>query len=69
MCAAQIKNILFIVSDDLKASALGCYGNQICETPHLDALAKRGMVFNRAYCQATWCAPSRTSFMHGRYQG
>lgn len=69
LCAAQIKNVLFIVSDDLKASALGCYGNQICETPHLDALAKRGMVFNRAYCQATWCAPSRTSFMHGRYQG
>jgi len=67
--AAQIKNVLFIVSDDLKASALGCYGNQICETPHLDALAKRGMVFHRAYCQATWCAPSRTSFMHGRYQG
>ena len=69
LCAAQIKNVLFIVSDDLKASALGCYGNQICETPHLDALAKRGMVFNRAYCQATWCAPSRTSFMYGRYQG
>ncbi len=67
--AGQIKNILLIVSDDLKASALGCYGNKICETPNLDRLAARGMVFERAYCQGTWCAPSRLSFMHSRYQG
>ena len=66
---AGIKNVLMIVSDDLKASALGCYGNKICATPNLDRLASRGMVFERAYCQATWCAPSRASFMHGRYLG
>ncbi|MEJ6725324.1 MAG: sulfatase-like hydrolase/transferase, partial [Akkermansiaceae bacterium] len=66
---AKIKNILLIVSDDLKASALGCYGNKICDTPNIDRLAARGMIFERAYCQGTWCAPSRLSFMHSRYQG
>ncbi|MDB4537361.1 sulfatase [Akkermansiaceae bacterium] len=66
---AKIENVLLIVSDDLKASSLGCYGNTICKTPNLDRLAKRGMVFERAYCQGTWCAPSRLSFMHSRYVG
>ncbi|MDA7499986.1 sulfatase [Akkermansiaceae bacterium] len=66
--AEQIKNVLLIVSDDLKASSLGCYGNKICKTPNLDRLAANGMVFERAYCQGTWCAPSRLSFMHSRYQ-
>ena len=65
----QIKNVLLIVSDDLKASSLGCYGNTICKTPNLDRLAKRGMVFERTYCQGTQCAPSRISFMHSRYKG
>lgn len=67
--AEPIKNVLLIVSDDLKASSLGCYGNKICKTPNLDRLAANGMVFERAYCQGTWCAPSRLSFMHSRYQG
>ncbi len=64
----QIKNVLFIISDDLKASVLGCYGNQVCQTPNIDRLAQQGMVFQRAYCQGTWCAPSRQSFMFSRYQ-
>ena len=63
-----IRNILFLVSDDLKASVLGCYGDTICQTPHIDRLAERGMVFERAYCQGTWCKPSRTSFMRSRYR-
>ncbi|GAB5406235.1 MAG: sulfatase [Aureliella sp.] len=58
-----------IVSDDLKASALGCYGNEVCKTPNIDKLASRGMVFTRAYCQGTWCGPSRRSFMYSQYQG
>ena len=66
--APKIKNVLMIVADDLKASVLGCYGDQVCMTPNLDRLAGRGMVFGRSYCQGTWCAPSRTSFMFGRYQ-
>lgn len=67
--ADTIKNVLLIISDDLKASSLGCYGNKICQTPNLDRLAARGMLFERTYCQGTWCAPSRLSFMHSRYQG
>ena len=63
------QNVLLIVADDLKASVLGCYGDAICLTPNLDRLAKSGMLYNRAYCQAMWCAPSRQSFMHSRYQG
>ncbi len=63
-----VKNILFIVADDLKASVLGCYGDKICQTPNIDELARSGLVFQRAYCQGTWCAPSRLSFMLSRYQ-
>lgn len=65
---AKIKNVLFIVSDDLKASVLGCYGDKVCKTPNIDKLADEGMIFNRAYCQGVSCAPSRRSFMFGRYQ-
>ena len=65
----EIQHVLFLVSDDLKASALGCYGNGLCKTPNIDRLAKDGMVFENAYCQGLWCAPSRTSFMFSRYQG
>ncbi|MDA7976266.1 MAG: sulfatase [Pirellulales bacterium] len=65
----KIQHVLFLVSDDLKASALGCYGNSLCKTPNIDRLAKEGMVFEHAYCQGLWCAPSRTSFMFSRYQG
>ena len=65
----KIQHVLFLVSDDLKASALGCYGNTLCKTPNIDRLAREGMVFENAYCQGLWCAPSRTSFMHSRYRG
>jgi len=65
----KIENVLFLISDDLKASVLGCYGDPVCRTPHLDKLAAQSVVFERAYCQGTACNPSRTSFMHSRYHG
>jgi iduronate 2-sulfatase len=56
-------NVLFLVADDLRAE-LGCYGSPAL-TPHLDALAKRGVRFDRAYCQQAVCNPSRSSFLTG----
>ena len=61
------QNVLFIISDDLTSTALGCYGNTLCKTPHIDRLAAQGTLFTRAYCQATFCGPSRASLMFGYY--
>ena len=60
-------NVLFIIADDLTYTALGAYGNTICRTPNLDRLAAQGTRFTRAYCQGTYCGPSRASFMSGYY--
>lgn len=65
--AAQ-PNILIIVSDDL-AATLGCYGHPLARTPSLDALARRGVLFERAYCQFPHCNPSRASFLSGLRPG
>ena len=60
-------NVLFIISDDLTYTALSCYGNKVCKTPNIDSLAERGTRFTQAYCQGTYCGPSRASFMSGYY--
>lgn len=60
-------NVLFIISDDLTSTALSCYGNEVCSTPNIDRIASRGTRFTRAYCQGTYCGPSRASFMSGYY--
>ncbi|QIF00897.1 sulfatase [Roseimicrobium sp. ORNL1] len=57
-------NVLLLMSDDL-AATLGCYDHPVAKTPHLDALAKRGVQFDRAYCQFPHCNPSRASMMSG----
>lgn len=60
-------NVLFIISDDLTANALSCYGNVISKTPNIDRLAAQGTRFTRAFCNATYCGPSRASFLSGYY--
>ena len=64
--AAERKNVLFIAVDDLRPAELGCYGSPHVKSPNIDALAKSGLMFNRAYCQQAVCSPSRTSLMTGR---
>ncbi len=61
------KNILFIMCDQLRFDYLGCAGHPHIKTPHIDALAARGVRFDRAYVQSPICGPSRMSFYTGRY--
>lgn len=60
-------NIWVIMADQLAPHFTGAYGHRSAKTPHLDALAKRGMRFDAAYCNSPLCAPSRFSFMSGQY--
>jgi choline-sulfatase len=59
-------NILILMADQLTAGALPAYGNQVAKTPHIDALARAGVVFESFYCNSPLCAPSRFSFLAGQ---
>ena len=64
---AAVKNILFIMCDQLRADHLSCFGHPHLKTPNLDALAARGVIFDRAYVNSPVCGPSRMSYYTGRY--
>ena len=64
--AAELPNILFILTDDQGWTTLGSFGNEFVETPHLDALAASGMRFTNAYVTPQ-CTPTRASFMTGQH--
>lgn len=64
--AAQRPNLLLILVDDLGKEWLSCYGAQEIETPHIDALAEGGLVFENAYSMPQ-CTPSRVSLLTGQY--
>lgn len=61
------KNVLFIMCDQLRWDYLSCTGHPHLHTPNIDALAARGVLFDRAYVQSPICGPSRMSFYTGRY--
>jgi arylsulfatase A-like enzyme len=60
-------NIIFIVTDALRATALGLYGNPDVRTPHLERMAEEGVIFDWAYCANPSCVPSRCAVFTGRY--
>jgi arylsulfatase A-like enzyme len=60
-------NILFIMADDHDRGALSCYGSRINQTPHLDRLAREGMLFRNCFCTNSICAPSRAAILTGLY--
>ena len=66
---ARKPNVVFVLSDDLAQGDVGCYGQKLIKTPHLDAMAKDGTRFTQAYCGTSVCAPSRTSLMVGKHMG
>ena len=62
----KLPNIVWITSED-HGPHLGCYGDKFARTPNLDKLAKKGMIFRRAWSNAPVCAPARTTIISGLY--
>ena len=59
-------NLLILIADDHRGGTLGIDGDPRLATPRLDALARQGVRFDRAYCNSPVCTPSRQSFITGR---
>lgn len=64
---AVAPNIVLIIADDMNWDDSGAYGHPSIKTPHIDALAKSGLVFQHAYLTTNSCSPSRASIITGRY--
>lgn len=60
-------NLLFVYADQHRADTLGCAGNDIVVTPHLDRLAAEGVRFDHAWTESPICQPARASLLTGRY--
>lgn len=63
----QRPNFVLFIVDDIGWNDLGCYGNSVVKTPHLDQLANEGLLFQNAYLTTSSCSPSRCSIITGRY--
>lgn len=66
---ADRPNIVYIIADDLGYGDLGCYGQQLIQTPHIDRLAQEGILFTQHYAGCTVSAPSRSCLMTGQHTG
>src|SRR3954451_4531664 len=66
--SASQPNILLILSDDHSVPHLGCYGDKAASTPNLDRFASQGMLFDKHFCVAPQCVPSRAGFVTGARQ-
>ena len=64
--ATNLPNILWLTSED-NGPHLGCYGDKYADTPNLDGLAAKGMIYTRAISNAPVCAPARTTIISGMY--
>jgi arylsulfatase A-like enzyme len=64
----QRPNIIFLLTDDQRYDALGAMGNSIIQTPHMDALARAGILFQNAYVTTSICCVSRASILTGQYE-
>ena len=65
--ATKRPNVLFILTDDQRYDALGCMGHPHLETPHIDRLAREGLLFRNHFCTTSLCSPSRASILSGLY--
>ncbi len=64
---AERPNVIFVLTDALRATALGLYGNPDVRTPHLEQMAEEGIIFDWVYCASPSCVPSRCALLTGRY--
>lgn len=62
-----VKNVLFVFSDQHAKRVVGCYGDRVVSTPHMDRLAAEGLAFDAAYCPSPICVPSRMAMLTARW--
>ena len=65
----KLPNIIFIMADDMGYGDLGCYGQEVIQTPHIDRLASEGIRFTNFYSGSPVCAPARSVLMTGQHTG
>src|SRR2546428_2639427 len=64
---ASHPNIVYIMSDDHAAHAIGAYGSRVNTTPHIDRLAREGMRLDDVFVTNSICTPSRATILTGQY--
>src|SRR5687767_11479464 len=67
VAADERPNFVFILIDDMRYNALGCMGDKIVQSPHIDRLAAQGTLFNNCFVTTSICAVSRASFFSGQW--